>query len=178
MRHAVLLVLIVAFAAVSPISAQEATQEAITLTEVVPASIGKVWRAVRASMAEVECSKPQVEQKPDEAPDGGFQRASYFSDYCVLAQGEDSTKSIIKRYSEVPRIRGGIWTTFRIQYKFNMKEIEGNQTKIILRAQCSGYEEFITSETHFWNSNGVLEREMMARLLANIKKEVEASTQE
>ncbi len=163
----------------TPMSAQEESQPAITLTETLPTTIGKVWRAIKSSMAEVECSKPQVEQKPEEAPDGGFQRASYFSDFCVLAQGEDTTKNVIKRYSEVPRIRGGIWTTFRIQYKFNLKEIEGNQTKLILRAQCSGYEEFITQETHFWNSNGTLEKEMMARVLANVKKEIEAAaTQE
>jgi len=178
MKHVVLSMLVVAVVGASPISAQEATQEAITLTETVPTTFGKVWRAIKRSMEEVACPKTQVEKIIEPMEDGGLYKGQYFSEFCVLAQGEDSTKNVIKRYSEIPRIRGGIWTTFRIQYKLNLKEEEGNKTRIILRAQCSGYEEFITQETHFWNSNGVLEREMMARLLANIKKEVEASTQE
>ncbi|MFM8771107.1 MAG: hypothetical protein ACKOE4_03655, partial [Candidatus Kapaibacterium sp.] len=71
----------------------------------------------------------------------------------------------IKKYSELPRIRGGIWTTCRVQFTFNLKEVEDGKVKIILRAQMSGYEEFITQSTHFWPSNGILERDMMARVL-------------
>ena len=110
--------------------------------------------------------------------DGGLYKGQYFSEFCVLAQGTDTTKDVIKKYSDIPRIRGGIWSTFRIQYKLNIKEEEGNKTRIILRAQCSGYEEFITQETHFWNSNGFLEKKMMERLLVNIKKEIEGASQE
>jgi hypothetical protein len=163
---------------ISPALAQEEIQEAITLTETVPTTFGKVWRAIKKSMEEVSCTKTQVEKIIEPMEDGGLYKGQYFSEFCVLAQGADSTKDVIKRFSVIPRIRGGIWTTFRIQYKFNLKEEEGNKTKIVLRAQCSGYEEFITQETHFWNSNGNLEKEMMARLLVNIKKEIEGAKQE
>lgn len=159
-------------------NAQDETQEPVTLTETVPTTFGKVWRAVKKSMEQVGCTKAQVENKTEPSEEGGLYKGQYFSDFCVLAQGTDSTKDVIKRYSDIPRIRGGIWSTFRIQYKFSLREEEGNKTKIILRAQCSGFEEFITQETHFWNSNGILEKQMLERLLANIKKEIEGTTQE
>lgn len=178
MKHIIIALTLAGVVCASPLQAQEQTQEAITLTETVPTTFGKVWRAIKRSMDEVSCPKTQVEKIIEPMEDGGLYKGQYFSEFCVLAQGADSTKDVIKRFSEIPRIRGGIWTTFRIQYKFNLKEEEGNKTKIILRAQCSGYEEFITQETHFWNSNGNLEREMMARLLANIKKEIDGATQE
>lgn len=178
MKYLVLSLMIAFAVSASPIAAQEATQEALTLTETVPTTFGKVWRAIKRSMEDVACPKTQVEKIIEPMEDGGLYKGQYFSEFCVLAQGPDSTKDVIKRYSDIPRIRGGIWTTFRIQYKLNLKEEEGNKTRIILRAQCSGYEEFITQETHFWNSNGILEREMMSRLLANIKKEIEGSSQE
>lgn len=176
MKQIIIIMAILSVSLCSPVSAQEETQEAVKLIETVPTTFGKVWRAVKKSMEEVACTKAQVADQGND--DDEFRKGKYVSDYCVLAQGDDSTKSVIKRYSEVPRIRGGIWTTFRVQYTFNLREEEGNKTKIILRAQCSGYEEFITQETHFWNSNGILEKQMMDRLLANVKKEIEGASQE
>jgi hypothetical protein len=34
----------------------------------------------------------------------------------------------------------------------------------------SGFEEFITAANHFWVSNGILERQMMASIMSKIKK--------
>ncbi|MBU3679269.1 MAG: hypothetical protein FGM32_06650 [Candidatus Kapabacteria bacterium] len=151
-----------------PAMAQDAEPEPIILTEIVSASAGKVYRAVEKSMAEVGCPKPQAFTRPDETLDDGLLKGKWVSEYCMLQEGTDSVKAYIKKYSELPRIRGGIWTTCRVQYTFNIKEVEEGKSKIILRAQMSGYEEFITQSTHFWPSNGILERAMMARLLANI----------
>lgn len=173
-----IVVVLMCLLALSPLHAQDEQQEGITLTEVVPTTFGKVWRAVKRSMDEVSCPKTQVEKIIEPMDDAGLYKGQYFSEFCVLAQGADSTKVVIKKFSEMPRIRGGIWATFRIQYKFNIRELEDHTTKVILRAQCSGFEEFITQETHFWNSNGILEKEMMARLLVNVKKEIEAAQQE
>ena len=178
MNHILAVIVAVACLNVYGASAQEEIQEPVTLVETVPTTFGKVWRSIKRSMEDVSCPKTQVEKIIEPMDDAGLYKGQYFSEFCVLAQGADSTKDVIKRYSEIPRIRGGIWSTFRIQYKFSLKEEEDHTTKITLRAQCSGFEEFITQETHFWNSNGILEREMMARLLANIKKEIESAGQE
>lgn len=151
--------------------------EQIVLTQTVKGSFGKVWRAVKRSMEDFGCPKPQVEKIVEPAEEGGFYKGQYVSDYCLLATGEDTTKDVIKRYSDVPRIRGGIWVTCRVQYKINVKEEEGGTTKIILRAEMSGFEDFITAANTFWPSNGILERNMMATILLNTEQEIKKSSE-
>lgn len=170
-----LLVILAAFViAVQPSYSGDEPQ-AITLTETVQGSFGKVWRSVKRAMESANCPKPQVEKVIEPAEEGGLYKGQYVSDYCLLAEGEDSTKDVIERYSEVPRIRGGIWVTCRVQYRVNIKEEEGGVTKIILRAEMSGFEEFITAANHFWTSNGDLEKAMMAKILAYVEEEKQKS---
>ncbi len=151
-----------------PAQAQDPEPQPIILTEFTTASIVKVYATIEKTMAEVGCPKAQAYTKPDETLDEGPMKGKWVSEYCMLQEGTDSVKAYIKEYSELPRIRGGIWTTCRVQYTFNIKEVEDGKVKIILRAQMSGFEEFITAATHFWPSNGMLERDMMARLLKNL----------
>jgi hypothetical protein len=165
MRSALVIVVVALLCGTLPLTAQDAEPEPIILTELTGASIGKVWKAIKRSMEEVGCPRAQAFTDPSDTDDDGPMKGKWVSEYCMLQESTDSVKAYIKKYSEIPRIRGGIWTTCRVQYTFNIKEVEDGKTKIILRAQMSGYEEFITQSTHFWPSNGNLEREMMARLL-------------
>lgn len=168
MKHLVL-TLLVAVCFSGSLSAQDEPQP-VVLNETVQARFGTVWEALKTSIEEFGCPKPQVIKVIEPAEEGGLYKGQFVSDYCLLAAGEDTTKSTIEKYSDVPRIRGGIWVTCRIQYKINVKEEDGGVTKIILRAEMSGFEEFITAANHFWVSNGVLERQMMDTILAKIKK--------
>jgi hypothetical protein len=168
MRTVIATLIMTMLVSVLPVLAQDPEPEPIILIELTSASIVKVYRTIEKTMAEVGCPKPQAYTEPDPTLEQGSLKGKWVSEYCMLQEGTDSVKAYIKKYSEVPRIRGGIWTTCRVQYTFNLKEVEDGKTKIILRAQMSGYEEFITQATHFWPSNGVLEREMMARLLKNL----------
>ncbi len=168
MRTTIATLIIAVLVSVVPVIAQDPEPEPIILTELTSASIVKVYRTIEKTMAEVGCPKPQAYTEPDPTLEQGSLKGKWVSEYCMLQEGTDSVKAYIKRYSEMPRIRGGIWTTCRVQYTFNLKEVEDGKVKIILRAQMSGFEEFITAATHFWPSNGILEREMMARLLKNL----------
>ena len=151
------------------VTAQDEPQP-VVLTETVQARFGTVWESLKSAIEEFGCPKPQVIKVIEPAEEGGLYKGQYVSDYCVLGTGEDTTKATIQKYSDVPRIRGGIWVTCRVQYKINVKEEDGGVTKIILRAEMSGFEEFITAANHFWVSNGILEREMMASSMSKIKK--------
>lgn len=165
--------LILAFAVAILCSASMAAQDEpqpVVLTETVQGRFGTVWESLKTAIEEFGCPKPQVIKVIEPAEEGGLYKGQYVSDYCVLAQGEDTTKATIQKYSDVPRIRGGIWVTCRVQYKINVREEEGGITKIILRAEMSGFEEFITAANHFWVSNGILERQMMETILAKVKK--------
>lgn len=165
--------LILAFAVAILCSASMVAQDEpqpVVLTETVQGRFGTVWESLKTAIEEFGCPKPQVIKLIEPAEEGGLYKGQYVSDYCVLAQGEDTTKATIQKYSDVPRIRGGIWVTCRVQYKINVREEEGGITKIILRAEMSGFEEFITAANHFWVSNGILERQMMETILAKVKK--------
>ena len=165
--------LILAFAVAILCSASMVAQDEpqpVVLTETVQGRFGTVWESLKTAIEEFGCPKPQVIKLIEPAEEGGLYKGQYVSDYCVLAEGEDTTKATIQKYSDVPRIRGGIWVTCRVQYKINVREEEGGITKIILRAEMSGFEEFITAANHFWVSNGIRERQMMETILAKVKK--------
>ncbi|NQW30638.1 MAG: hypothetical protein HQ472_09005 [Ignavibacteria bacterium] len=144
--------------------------EQLVLQETVQASFGKAWDAVKQCMTNFGCPKPQTEKiiEPDDPT--GFYRGIYVSDFCMIVLGEDSTRDKMEEYGELPRVRGGIWISGRIQYKINVKEEGIRNTKITLKAELSGFEEFITNQIYFWASNGKLEKEMMAKIVATVQQ--------
>ncbi len=173
MKYAILI--LAALLLTVPLSAAGDEQEQIVLEETLDVSFGRAWAGVKNAMEVRGCSKPEVEKVIEPAEEGGQYKGLYKSDYCIIVTGEDSTKTVMERYGEMPRIRMAIWTTGRIKYYINVKELENRKAKITLKAQMSGYEEYITSQVYFWNSNGILEREMMALI---IKMASEAKTSE
>lgn len=163
-----LILALVGLSATTYTRAQEGTDQ-IVLTESYEASFGKVWAAMKNAMDVAACGKAQQEKVIEPAEEGGLYKGVYVSDYCLIAQGEDSSKIIMQQYGEVPPIRGGMWITGRVQYKINVKEESAKKVKIVLRAELSGFEEFITNKVYFWASNGILEKRMMDAIAANIK---------
>ncbi|MDZ4745681.1 MAG: hypothetical protein SGJ05_06730 [bacterium] len=164
-----LLVLALVFSSMTFASAQDATEQ-IIITETMDASFGKTWAALKKAMDVAACGKAQQEKVIEPVEEGGLYKGVYVSDYCILVAGEDSSKSVMQEYGDVPPIRGGIWITGRVQYKVNVKEEENRKTKIILRAELSGFEEFITNQVYFFSSNGILEKRMMDAIVANVKE--------
>ena len=124
-----------------------------------------VWNAIKLSLENISCL---ISQEKYSQTDQGLFKGSLKSDYCVFSQGKDTTFNVLKKYSiEVPYIRGGLWLNGRIQYKFNLTERENNTIYIVLKAELSGWEDFVTHEVHFWKSNGYLETMMMKNIKAN-----------
>lgn len=156
--------------------AQQAEQ--LVLNEVLVGSFGKVWTAVQRAMAENQCGKPQNLKVIEPEDVDGFYKGIYVSDYCVLASGEETTADDMEKYGKIPRIRNGIWVNGRIQYRLNVREEQRNSTRIILKAELSGFEEYITNQMHFWNSNGDLERKMLELIKKYTAEEVSKSTKE
>ena len=170
MRHISIIAITVVFIAGSLTAKAGDETEPVILKDTVNVSFGKVWEAVKSAMTEFGCQKPQTEKVIEPEDEVGFYTGVYVSDFCMIVTGEDSTRVVMERYGELPRVRGGIWITGRIQYKINVKEFGIRQTAIVLRAELSGFEEFITNKVYFWTSNGILERDMMAKILAKIEE--------
>jgi hypothetical protein len=130
-----------------------------------------VWKAIKMSVDEISCLLATDNNKQND--DGTFQGVLK-TDFCVLAQGDDTTKFVLQRYSlKVPYIMGGLWINGRIQYTFIVKEQADGYVNLVLRAEMSGMEDYVTHEVHFWKSNGILEHQMIERIAKNIKKQKE-----
>ncbi|MBU3741410.1 MAG: hypothetical protein FGM24_03885 [Candidatus Kapabacteria bacterium] len=160
LRLVAITVLMVLAASSNAAFAQDSQQQ-IVLTETVDGSFGAAWEAVKRVMTEFRCEKPQQEKVIEPAEVDGFYKGLYVSDYCILKTGEDSTAKVMEQYGKLPRIRQGIWISGRIQFKINVREEERGKTKVVLKAELSGFEEFITNAVHFWTSNGILEQRAM-----------------
>jgi hypothetical protein len=97
--------------------------------------------------------------------DDGFLKGVIKSDFCVKAVGNDTTLPVMKRYSlDFPVIRGGVWVNGRVQYKFVLNEKEDGTTSLLMKVELSGREDFVTGQVQFWQSNGILEKEMFDRI--------------
>jgi hypothetical protein len=124
-----------------------------------------VWNAIKLSLENISCL---ISQEKYSQTDQGLFKGSLKSDYCVFSQGKDSTFDVLKKFSvEVPYIRGGMWLTGRMQYKFNLTEREDNTIYLLLKGEVSGWEEFVTHEVHFWKSNGYFETMMLKNVRVN-----------
>lgn len=171
--RSLLAVLTLTFVAGTTVFAADDEQQQVVLNETVNFSFGRVWDAMQTAMKTFGCGDPQQARVIEPQDENSWSKGVYVSDFCMIVQGEDSTRTVMERYGELPRIRGGIWITGRIQYKISVKEIARNQTTITLKAELSGFEEFITNQVYFWVSNGELERKMMADIIALANKPTE-----
>ncbi len=125
-----------------------------------------VWRAVKKSIEEISCMIQNERYQQDE---NGLFSGTIKSDFCVFSMGKDTTFKVLKKFSvEMPLIRGGIWINGRIQYTFRIREQEDGKTFLSFKGRLSGFEEFVTHQVHFWESNGILETEMLERIRKNI----------
>jgi len=127
-----------------------------------PKRFPEVWRAVKQAITERGCSLEYERSIEDTT---GLLSGLLRSEYCVLVQGEDSTRAVMKRYSvELPRIRGARWMNGRVQYTVRLREQDTIGVELRLVAELSGMEGYITNRVHFWTSNGVLERQLLQRI--------------
>ncbi len=132
-----------------------------------------VWRAIKQIIDEQHCGIESEKQSFDEQTE--MYRGNIRSAPCVLASGEDSTYDVLKRYGRVPIIRGGVWISGRIQYNFNVKDLPDKKVQVVLTAELSGFEAYVTHLSHAWNANGILERKLMQRLRDVLAKPKEES---
>jgi len=137
-----------------------AAQQEFQLT--LPKRFAEVWRAVKQAITERGCL---LEYERSVEDTNGLLSGLIRSEYCVLVQGEDSTRAVMQRYSvQIPRIRGARWMNGRVQYTARLRELDTAGTELRLTAELSGMEGYITNRVHFWASNGVLEKQLLQRI--------------
>jgi hypothetical protein len=128
-----------------------------------------VWEAIKKSLADKNC---QIAHEKYTQTDEGLYKGSIKSDFCVFAAvaNDEDVFDSLKVYSlEVPFIRGGIWLNGRMEYKFKLKENDDGSVYVRLKGKLSGFEDFVTHEVHFWQSNGYFETKMLEAIEKNCK---------
>ena len=120
-----------------------------------------VWKAAVTAIEETGCD---IEQKRPVETEEALWKAKIASTFCVLATNPDSTDAVFDRYAKrVPYIRGGVWTSARIQYVFYLTELPDGRVAVRLRGRMSGYEQHVTATFHYFASNGQLEAQLFQR---------------
>ncbi len=141
------------------------------IKENLKAEFPTLWNAVKKTLADMNC-RIEVE-KNDQGSDNLF-KGNIRTEFYVLSTGVDSTKDVMERYSceeknceQFPFIRGGEWSSGRVQYKLLLKEKEDNTVEFRLEGELSGFEQWVTHKVHFWDSNGMLERQLFEKIKIN-----------
>ena len=89
--------------------------------ETYQASFEDVWNAVQQFITEKDCG---IQNNKIRDNDLGKQRGICQSALCIFSNGKDSTFRLIQRYAlNPPFIRGGVWTSGRVQYKFIVNDL-------------------------------------------------------
>ncbi len=142
------------------------------LKDIYEMTINKPFEEVfNATIASIEQDHCLIMSKNTRQSEDGLYLGNIKSDYCLFAAG-DTTLENLKYYSvDLPFIRGGVWKTGRMQYKFQIKELENGSTYIKVSGEISGHETLVTKKVHFWQSNGYLE----TMILERIKKRTEGA---
>ncbi len=147
---------------VTPLRAQfEEDLPQITTEDTLKASIRTVWKGIKRAFYQMGTFSDPSTRDPKMDEKTGLYRGFIRSDFRVFASGSDSTADVLERYGRLPVIRGGTWKAGRVKYEFKVKELSEDVTYVALVCGISGYEEGVTNEVHFWNSNGILDKEIM-----------------
>ena len=126
------------------------------------ASFEKVWTATKSWLEATEC---RVLNERERLNDLGFQRGILQSELCVMSQQKDSAFKFIQKYSyKAPFIRGGVWTSFRVQYRFTVDDLGDGRISVWQRHELNGWENHVSFKAHEMTTNGLLEFEIFEQL--------------
>jgi len=143
-------------------------EQPIIFNENLPYSFPKVFKTIKTTLQDKGCS---LERDKYSEGDNGLFKGNIKSEFCVFVEGEDSTYTFLQRYSQrVPTIRGGIWLAGRVQYIIILREKDDQTVDMELKAEISGFEQYVTNQMQFFPANGVLEKEFIALLKENLAR--------
>ena len=127
-----------------------------------------VWTAVKETITSYGVTVAQQKNSQDEE---GLYKGVLKSENIVFAEGRDTTYQTLQKYHyNMKYIPGGVWSNGRIGYKIILKEVSSGKVNMTMTTEISAFESYVTEEYHYWKSNGLLEKEFLERLEANIAK--------
>ncbi|MCL2039741.1 MAG: hypothetical protein FWG85_04855 [Bacteroidetes bacterium] len=113
----------------------------------------------------------EIERDATADNDLGLKKGMIRSNIVVLTQKKDSAFKVIQKYSfRPPFIRGGVWTSARVQYKVLLNDDGDGKISVVFENEFSGFEDHATFKVHFFKTNGLLEFEGFEALTDLIEK--------
>lgn len=91
---------------------------------------------------------------------------------------EDTFHDVMNLYGDVPYMRSPGWTIGRAKISVSFEAVDSVRTGVKILAQMSGFEARFTNIWHYWGSNGKLEQEVMAALIAVLEGAETSSSQQ
>ena len=128
-----------------------------TYIEYYEADFNNVFESVKQFIIETGA---EIDRDVTASNDLGLQKGMIRSKVLVLSQKTDSTFRIIRTYAHKPPfIRGGVWTSVRIQYRILLNDEGDGRISVLFENEFSGFEDNVTFKVHFFKTNGFLEHE-------------------
>ena len=157
----VITVLLIALCGSIPAIAQLDQTPQFVLEENLKKPFPTVWKAIHNALETMSC---RVETDKYSQDDNNLFKGNIRTENWIFITGEDSTLDVLEKYGVVPTIRAGRWVSGRAQFKFIVREKDNETTDVRLTTEISGFEEYVTQKVHFWNSNGMLDGQIMEKI--------------
>ena len=129
-------------------------------------SFENVWSSIKEVLEEMGA---HIATQKYSQNDEGFYKGTIRSDAWVFSEGTDSTYRLLQKYSyDMKVIPGSIWVNGRLEFKFKVTEVSPDNVALVMTTKMSAHETYVTEIVHFWQSNGLLEKQFLESLNAKI----------
>ena len=126
------------------------------------ADFNVVFESVKQYVVEMGA---EIERDATADNDIGRLKGLVRSNIFVLTQRRDSVFKVIQRYSfKPPFIRGGVWTSARIQFRILLNDEGDGRTSVVFENELSAFEDNVTFKVHIFKTNGFFEYEGFNRI--------------
>lgn len=97
------------------------------------------------------------------------------SEFRILTPEGSDFFDIMEQYGEIPYIRSPSWRSGRVLITARFETNDAGPVTVTLTAELSAFEERFQNNWIYWNSNGILEEEVMGAIINAVAEQAEGS---
>jgi hypothetical protein len=97
------------------------------------------------------------------------------SKFKILTPEGSDFFDIMEQYGEIPYIRSPSWRSGRVLITTRFEETGSGSIMVTVTAELSAYEERFQNNWVYWNSNGIVEEEVLGAIIVSVQETAEGS---
>ena len=97
------------------------------------------------------------------------------SKFKILTPEGSDFFDIMEQYGEIPYIRSPSWRSGRVLITTRLEETGSGTILVTVTAELSAFEERFQNNWIYWNSNGILEEEVLGTIITAVQETAEGS---